>query len=145
MTNFQRKPLRKSDTSIKTFDDIKLPIFVEEFLSYGPKHPIKDKLNELHFLANVDKLVRNLRANELEGEKLCEKEVSAKWYARNIRETPVDRALHEWWNIWKKMLFLLNLMMKAMDFVLWEDKLMTEHTTGDLELPTVYRNQKWHW
>ena len=85
MTNFQRKTLRKSDTSIKTFDDIKLPIFVEEFLSYGPKHPIKDKLNELHFLANVDKLVRNLRANELEGEKLCEKEVSAKWYARNIR------------------------------------------------------------
>ena len=63
LSNFQGKPPRKTDTSIKTLDDSKLPIFIEEFLSYGPKHPIKDKLNEIHFLADTDKLVRNLREN----------------------------------------------------------------------------------
>ena len=54
LSNCQGKPLRKTDTSKKPLDDIKLPIFVEEFLSYGPKHPIRDKYNENHFLADND-------------------------------------------------------------------------------------------
>ena len=40
MSNFQKKPLRKSDTSIKTLDDTQLPFFLEEFLSNGSKHLI---------------------------------------------------------------------------------------------------------
>ena len=42
LSNFQAKPLGKTEVSIKTLDDIKLPIFVEGFLSYDPKYPIKD-------------------------------------------------------------------------------------------------------
>ena len=45
----------------------------------------------MHFLADVDILVRELRENNTEGEKLCEIEASAKWYAKNVRETPLDR------------------------------------------------------
>ena len=40
LSSFQGKPLHENDTSIKTLDDIELPIFIEVFLSYGPKHPI---------------------------------------------------------------------------------------------------------
>ena len=44
MSNFQKKPLRKSDTSIKKLDDTQLPLFLEEFLSNGSKHLIGVKL-----------------------------------------------------------------------------------------------------
>ena len=47
--------------------------------------------NEMHFLADVDRIVRELRENNTDGEKLCEIELSAKWYAMNVRETPMDR------------------------------------------------------
>ena len=36
---------------------------------------------------------RNLRKNKLPGEKLFEIERAAKWYSKNIRETPLDGAL----------------------------------------------------
>ena len=45
----------------------------------------------MHFLADVDRLVRELRENNADGEELCEIESSAKWYAKNVRETPMDR------------------------------------------------------
>ena len=45
----------------------------------------------MHFLADVDRLVRELRENNIEGEKLSELESSAKWYAKNVRETQMDR------------------------------------------------------
>ena len=74
-------------------DNLELPVFVEDLLSYGPKHPVKDKFNKTQFIADIDKLVNNLRQNGVNGEKLCEIEASAKWYAKNQRETPVDRGL----------------------------------------------------
>ena len=90
----QDKPLRETNKiAVKTLDGIELPVFVNEMLSYGPKHPVRDKFNEIHFLADVDKLVRSLRENGTSGEKLCEIESTAKWYAKNMRETPIDRGL----------------------------------------------------
>ena len=74
-------------------DGRELPMFVLDILSLGPKHHVRDKFNEVHFLADVDKLVRELRENNTEGEKLCDIEASAKWYAKNVRETPSDRVV----------------------------------------------------
>ena len=54
---------------------------------------MRDKFNEVHFLPDVDKLVRELRENNTEGEKLCEIEASSKWYAKYVRETPMDRGV----------------------------------------------------
>ena len=68
LSNFQGKPLRKTGTSIKLLDDIKLPKFCCKFCSYGPKHPIKDKFNEIHLQGDFDKLVRKLHGNRMEGE-----------------------------------------------------------------------------
>ena len=63
-------------------DGRELPKFVIDILSLGTKHPVRDNINEVHFLADVDKLVRELRENNTEVEKLCEFKASAKWYAK---------------------------------------------------------------
>ena len=90
----QDRPLRNgSHNSVVTLDGVELPKFVLDVLSLGPKHPVRDKFNEVHFLADVDRLVRELRENNTDGEKLCEIESSAKWYAKNVRETPMDRGV----------------------------------------------------
>ena len=68
----------------KTLDNLKIPVVVKELLSYGPKHPVKEKFNETHFLADIDKLVINMRQKWSKYcEKFCEIESSAKWYAKN--------------------------------------------------------------
>ena len=80
----QDRPLRNgSHSKVVIMDGRELPKFVLDILSFGP----------VHFLADVDKLVRDLRENNTEGEELCEIEASAKWYAKNVRETPLDRGV----------------------------------------------------
>ena len=49
----------------------------------------------MHFLADIDRLVRGFRGHNTDGEKLCEIELSAKWYATNVLETPMDRVVKE--------------------------------------------------
>ena len=90
----QDRPLRNGSRSdVVIMDGRELPTFVLDFSSLGPKQPVKDKFNEVHFLADVDKLVRELRENNTEVEKLCEIEASAKWCAKNVRETSLDRGV----------------------------------------------------
>ena len=90
----QHRPLRNgSHRNVVIMDGRELPKFLLDILSLGPKHPVRDKFNEVHFFADVNKLVRELRENNTEGEKLCENEESAKWYAKNVRETPLDRGV----------------------------------------------------
>ena len=90
----QDRPLRNgSYYNVVTLDGVELPKFVLDVFSLGPKHPVRDKFNEVHFLADVDRLVRELRENNTDGEELCEIEPSAKWYAKNVRETPMDRGV----------------------------------------------------
>ena len=74
-------------------DGFQLPKFVLDVLSLDPKHPVRDKLNEVHLLADIDGLVRELKENNTDGEKLCEVESSAKWHAKKVRETPMDRGV----------------------------------------------------
>ena len=66
----QDRPLRNESHSIVvTLDGVELPKFVLDVLSLGPKHPVRDKFNEVHFLADVDRLVRELRENNTDGSK----------------------------------------------------------------------------
>ena len=67
--------------------------FVLDILSLGHKYPVRDKFTEVHFIADVDNFVRELRENKIEGEKLCESEASAKWNAKNVRETLTNRGV----------------------------------------------------
>ena len=51
----QDKPLGgRNEQSVKVFDNMELPELVYEVLSMGPKHPIRDKYNETHFLMDID-------------------------------------------------------------------------------------------
>ena len=73
------RPLRNgSHKNVITLDGVELPKFVLDVLSLDPKHPVRDKFKEVHFLADVDRFVRELRENRTDGEKLFEIESSAK-------------------------------------------------------------------
>ena len=61
----------------------------------GPKHPVLDKFNEVHFLANIDSFLSELKLNRLLGEKLCEIEAASKRYAKNVKQTPSDKSVEK--------------------------------------------------
>ena len=51
----QDRPLRKQgEGSVRALDDVDLPNWVQQVLALGPKHPVRDKFNETHFLADID-------------------------------------------------------------------------------------------
>ena len=78
----QEKPLRETNKiAIRMLDCIELPVFVKEMLSYGPRHPVKDKFNEIHFLVDNklyiiimdnNRLFQSVPKKGTSGEKLCE-------------------------------------------------------------------------
>ena len=88
----QNRPLRNLDQrSVRTLDEVILPLWVREVLSFGPKHPVRDKFNEIHFLADIDSFLSELKLNRTPGEKLCEIGAAAKTYAKNVKQTPSDK------------------------------------------------------
>ena len=90
----QNRPIKEQNfDSNRILDDISLPSFVKNLLSYGPKYPIPDNFNKVHFLADINKLVCGLRKSGTDCEKLCEIEASAKCYAKNVRKTHADRGV----------------------------------------------------
>ena len=75
----QDRSLRNgSHNNVVTIDGVELPKLVLNVLSSGPKRPFREKFKEVHFLAHVDNLVRELREKNTDGEQLCEIELSAK-------------------------------------------------------------------
>ena len=90
----QDRPLKKLDgRSVRVLDEVILPLWVREVLSFGPKHPVRDKFHEIHFLADNDSFLSQLKLNRIPGEKLCEIEATAKRYAKNVKETPLTKVL----------------------------------------------------
>ena len=60
-----------SHSNVVIRDDLDFPKFMLDILPLGPKHPVRDKFNEVHFLADVNNILRELRESKTEGEKLC--------------------------------------------------------------------------
>ena len=51
----QDRPLKNLDErAVRILDEVILPLWVREILSFGPKHPVRDKFNEIHFLVDID-------------------------------------------------------------------------------------------
>ena len=74
----QDKPLGgRNERSVKVLDNIVQPGWVYEVLSLDPKHPIRDKFNETHFLADIDIFLSQVKNQKTSGETLCEKEAAA--------------------------------------------------------------------
>ena len=92
----QDRPLKNLDErSVRILDEVVLPLWVRQVLSFGPKHPVRDKFNEFHFLADIDSFLSELKLIRLPREKLCEIEAAAKRYAKNVKETPSDKGIEK--------------------------------------------------
>ena len=51
----QERPLKNLDErSVRILDEIIFPQWVREVLNFGPKHLVRDKINEISFLADID-------------------------------------------------------------------------------------------
>ena len=51
LSDRQDRPLRNgSHSNVVIMDGLELQKFVLDILSLGPKHPVRDKFNEVHFL-----------------------------------------------------------------------------------------------
>ena len=83
------------EKSVRVLNAVILPLWVREVLSFGPKHPVRDKFNEIHFLADNDSFLFELKLNKIPGEKLCEIEAAAKRYAKNVKQTPSDKGVEK--------------------------------------------------
>ena len=70
----------------------------------------------MHFLADVDRFVRELRENNSGGENLCGIELTSKWYAKILRETQMDRGVKNVHDFWKDQKLLAVLFDKVCDF-----------------------------
>ena len=80
-----------NERSARNLDAVNLPLWLREVLCFGPKHLVRDKFNEIHFLADIDSFLSKLKLNRILGEKLCEIEAAAKRYAKNVKQTPSDK------------------------------------------------------
>ena len=90
----QSKPLRMVKVTVKILEDsISPPSWVTDLLSLGPKHPILDKFRELHFLADVDSLLRTLKENDASNDCLNDVNALAQWYVKKAKQQRPDRAL----------------------------------------------------
>ena len=83
---------------------------------WGPKHPIRDKFNETHFLADKDIFLSQLKNQKLSAETLCEIEAAAKAYVKNVRQPQETKPLKKRGNISKIMGCWLCLLIKGLVF-----------------------------
>ena len=92
----QDRPLgEQGEGLVRALDDVKLPNWVQQVLALGPKHPVRDKVNETHFLADIDIFLLDLKNRKVPGEALCEIEAVAKAYAKRMKQTPSDKGVEK--------------------------------------------------
>ena len=90
LSESQDRPVGKQDEgSVKAFDDVEIPDWVQQVLALGPKRPIRDKLNETHSLINIDPLLLDLKNRKT----LCEIEARVKAFAKRIKQTPSTKSV----------------------------------------------------
>ena len=92
----QDRPLGKQgEGSVRALDDVELPNWVQQVLALGPKHPLRDKFYETHFLADIDIFLSDLKNRKVLGEALCEIGAVAKAYAKRVKQTPSDKGVEK--------------------------------------------------
>ena len=93
----QDRPLGKqSEGSVKALDDIELSDWVQQVLVLGPKHPVRDKFNETHSLADIDICLSSISTIiKSLGRPFGEIEAVAKTYAKRVKQTPSDTVVEK--------------------------------------------------
>ena len=92
----QDRPLGwKSERSVTSIDDIELPHWIQQLLSLGQKHPVRENFNETHFLADIDIFLSDLKHRKVSGEALCEIEAVAEACSNWVIQTPSDMGVEK--------------------------------------------------
>ena len=52
---------KQGEGSVRALDDVELSDWVQQVLALGPKHPVGNKFNETHFLADIDIFLSDLK------------------------------------------------------------------------------------
>ena len=61
----QNRPLKNLvERAVRILDEVILPLWVREVLNFGTKHPVRDKFNEIHFVADIDSFLYELKLIE---------------------------------------------------------------------------------
>ena len=92
----QDRPLGKQgEGSVRALVDVELLNWVQQVLALGPKHPIRDKLDETLFLADNDIFRLDLKNCKVLGEALREIEAVAKAYAKRMKQKPSNKGVEK--------------------------------------------------
>ena len=111
-----KPPGGRNEQSVKVLGNIELPGWVHEVPSRGSKHPIRDKYNETHFLADIEIFLSQLKNQKTSGQTLCEIEATEKAYAKNIRHSHDTKPLKKRANMSKILNCSLCLLIRGLVF-----------------------------
>ena len=64
-------------------------------LELGPKHPVRDEINETNFLVDIDIFILDFKNYTVPGEALCEIEAVAKAYAKKVKQRRSDKGVEK--------------------------------------------------
>ena len=91
----QDKPLRGIGTTVSTIVDVELPRWATDVLTLGPKHPVRTKFNELHFLADADTFLAELKREGASVDTLNEVNGSVTWNIKSAKQQGADRLVEK--------------------------------------------------
>ena len=75
--------------------DLTPPQFVLDLLSLGPKHPLIDKFNKMHFLADMGSLLASIPDTEDSANPRNEVNAEVVHFIKNVKRQQPDRALQK--------------------------------------------------
>ena len=103
LAGLQEKPLHNVGKTVHVGDNVDVPQFVIDYLSFGPKHPVLDKFNEMHFLADADKLLYYLKSESANSDVLNEVNALSFWYTKEMKKQREDPTLNRVNKLLRKM------------------------------------------
>ena len=89
----QEKPLRSVENTVKIIGDLKPPKYVIDLLSLGPKHPVLEQFNEMHFLANIEKVLARMKNDDSNIDAMNEVNALTLGYLKQMKRQKPDRAV----------------------------------------------------
>ena len=91
----QDRPELNTNAYLTVLDNISVPQMVEKVLEYGPRHTVQKKLNEQHFLANIDTLLSDCISQNIEAKMINQSNSLKVGSTNKMRETRQNNEIIE--------------------------------------------------
>ena len=79
--------------TVKIIGDLKPPKYVIDLLSLGPKHPVLDQFNKMHFLLDIDKVLAQMKNDDSNIDAMNEVNALTVGYLKQMKRQKPDRAV----------------------------------------------------